>query len=352
VLGFVHVDVQRCAGNGRLSESTEYGHTSCSGATCLTQDAKTDCCIETADTGTGVHIDTCSYPSQSPNSDASDCIVSPNQCTTNADCNDLNSCTDDACVVVSGPDFCRFTPKALGTTCRPSAGVCDPAEVCDGTGADCPADQLSSAGTVCRGSAGVCDVQETCTGSSAACPANALAPSTTVCRGSAGACDVAENCTGSSAACPADALRPSSFVCRASGACAIRRKTATARLPPAPPMRRARRYAAPARASATPRRAATASTTRAPPMRSSRARWFAAVGGRVRPGGELHREQRRMPGGRAAVELGRMPRVRRGVRSGGELHRLECHLPAGCEEHGRLPPERGRVRRRARAATG
>src|SRR6185503_11009178 len=65
-------------------------HTQCNGPSCLTQDTKTDCCIEAGDTGNGVHIDTCSYPSQQPNSDASDCVVTPDQCSTNADCNDNN----------------------------------------------------------------------------------------------------------------------------------------------------------------------------------------------------------------------------------------------------------------------
>jgi hypothetical protein len=54
----------------------------------------------------------------------------------------------------------------------------------------------------------VCDVAENCTGSGANCPADAFAPSSTVCRPSSGTCDLAESCTGTSATCPADTGQP------------------------------------------------------------------------------------------------------------------------------------------------
>jgi len=66
---------------------------------------------------------------------------------------------------------------------------------------------------VCRASAGPCDVAENCTGTGPSCPANSFASSSTVCRASAGPCDVAENCTGSSAACPADMIKGSGASC-------------------------------------------------------------------------------------------------------------------------------------------
>ncbi|HEY2775008.1 MAG TPA: hypothetical protein VGK20_13255 [Candidatus Binatia bacterium] len=101
--------------------------------------------------------------------------------------------------------------------CRPSSGVCDlGAETCDGTSNNCPADQAAPAGTLCRASLGVCDPAETCNGTSSQCPADAR--STALCRPSAGVCDPAETCDGSAAACPGDAK--SSAVCRASlGVC-------------------------------------------------------------------------------------------------------------------------------------
>jgi hypothetical protein len=114
------------------------------------------------------------------------------------------------------------TRVAAGTVCRTSTGICDAAEACTGDSAACPADALSPSGTVCRASTGVCDVVEACTGSSAACPADALSPSGTLCRGSADVCDVAETCNGASAACPADARAASGTVCRAaSGVCDV-----------------------------------------------------------------------------------------------------------------------------------
>src|SRR5262249_2099392 len=72
--------------------------------------------------------------------------------------------------------------------------------------APCPTDAFLPSSTVCRASAGVCDTAESCTGTGAACPTNAFLPSSTVCRASAGGCDVVESCTGSSASCPSDTL--------------------------------------------------------------------------------------------------------------------------------------------------
>ena len=80
--------------------------------------------------------------------------------------------------------------------------------------------QFRTSGTSCRPSAGVCDVQENCTGSSATCPANGFVSSSVVCRAaSGGVCDAAENCTGSSAACPPDVFLNSSVTCRPSAGC-------------------------------------------------------------------------------------------------------------------------------------
>src|SRR5439155_9679870 len=83
------------------------GHDHCTGADCLTRDTRISCCIEPGDTAGGVHIDTCSYPSQQPNSDPSDCVVTPNQCNSDTDCNDNNVCTLDQCVSEGpGGKFC------------------------------------------------------------------------------------------------------------------------------------------------------------------------------------------------------------------------------------------------------
>lgn len=66
-------------------------------------------------------------------------------------------------------------------------------------------DAFKSAGSVCRASAGVCDVAETCSGSGAKCPDNNYKPKSAPCRASTRECDRAESCTGASASCPKDA---------------------------------------------------------------------------------------------------------------------------------------------------
>jgi cysteine-rich repeat protein len=131
------------------------------------------------------------------------------------DCDDGNTTNGDCC-----SSSCHF--ESAGTTCRPSAGVCDVAETCTGASAPCPANAFVSSGTVCRSSAGVCDVAESCTGSSASCPADGFVPSGTLCRSLAGVCDVEDKCNGASAQCPANAFVPSGTVCRSSaGVCDV-----------------------------------------------------------------------------------------------------------------------------------
>lgn len=139
-----------------------------------------------------------------------------------ANCDDGNACTVDTVVTSGGSASCQHTPVAAGTVCRAAVGGCDAAEVCNGTGAACPADGLALVGTVCRAAAGSCDVAETCNGTSSACPSDGFSPGSTVCRPAAGVCDVAESCTGLSGACPADGYLASGTLCRpATGACDV-----------------------------------------------------------------------------------------------------------------------------------
>jgi len=144
------------------------------------------------------------------------------------DCGDLVLTPDEQCDLGAGngaAGSCCTASCAFGTTslqCRPSAGVCDPAETCSGSSAACPADAKSS--SVCRPSAGVCDVAESCNGTDNNCPAQGFVMGGTPCRVSTGVCDPAEACTGSSAACPADAkstaeCRPSAGACDVAESC-------------------------------------------------------------------------------------------------------------------------------------
>ncbi|MCX8073597.1 MAG: hypothetical protein N3C12_14295, partial [Candidatus Binatia bacterium] len=128
-----------------------------------------------------------------------------------------------ACDVVEFCDgaspTCPFDAKSTAL-CRASAGVCDVAEFCNGVDNDCPPNQFLNASTVCRSSQGVCDPAEYCTGTAAGCPIDQK--STAVCRPAAGDCDIAESCDGVSNDCPADVLRPSTYTCRAaSGVCDV-----------------------------------------------------------------------------------------------------------------------------------
>jgi hypothetical protein len=122
----------------------------------------------------------------------------------------------EACSVAARADV-DGTCKVLGAsvTCRPAAGACDQADVCDGLNAGCPADAKVGAGTVCLASAGACDPAERCDGLAGACPADLRLAAGTVCRAATGACDVAEVCGASDPACPADALVGAGAVCRA-----------------------------------------------------------------------------------------------------------------------------------------
>jgi hypothetical protein len=192
------------------------GNNACGGSNCLTQDTTLTCCVSQGDRGGagGVLIDACSYPSQQPNSDPSDCVVT-RDCKTDGVCGDNNACTVDTCNQVVG--VCVHTAGNAGATCRTGAGVCDVAETCTGSSIDCPADQFVQSG-VCRPATDVCDAPESCNGSGAGCPSDGVLPGG-VCRPSAGQCDVAESCNGSSKSCPTDGFAPNGTSCTDGSAC-------------------------------------------------------------------------------------------------------------------------------------
>ena len=113
------------------------------------EDTKASCSVNLDDFGEAGSnarlIDTCSYPSASPTSNAFDCIVY-NDCNTNADCNDGIDCTTDVC---DATKHCVLTP--VDSVC--SNGVyCDGAEFCQ-------------AGSGCvSGTAPVCPDNDSCNG--------------------------------------------------------------------------------------------------------------------------------------------------------------------------------------------
>lgn len=124
---------------------------------------------------------------------------------------DGNVCTLDQCNGVSA--VCQHPAGNAGAECRVSAGVCDPAEMCDGVGTSCPMDAKSPNGTACTDDGNVCTVDQ-CDGSSNACQHTA-APGGTVCRASTGECDPQETCSGTS--CPGDTMSMAGTACTADG---------------------------------------------------------------------------------------------------------------------------------------
>src|SRR5207244_11687550 len=84
---------------------------------------------------------------------------------------DGNACTLDHCDGTSVA--CQHPPASAGTVCRLAVAPCDVAEVCDGTGGNCPGGSFLSAATECRPAAGPCDVAEFCPGNGPTCPLDA-----------------------------------------------------------------------------------------------------------------------------------------------------------------------------------
>lgn len=115
-----------------------------------------------------------------------------------------------SCAAVGFVGTC--TPLAANTSCRPSGGICDSQEVCDGTAGTCPPDTLEPATTVCRPSGGSCDLAEQCTGAGAACP-----PDTLVANGTA--CDDDDTCTQSDVCQAGTCVGGNPVICMASDEC-------------------------------------------------------------------------------------------------------------------------------------
>ena len=196
------------------------GNHQCHGTDCDATDTAASCCIQPSDVGGGTAVltDVCSFPSQQPNSDPSDCIIHvTRECTVDADCDDGHACTVDTC---NASGSCVHTAAASGTVCRAAAGLCDLDETCNGTDVDCPADAKVPAGTICAAASDVCENDSICDGSTDTCAPKTFKPDTTVCHASTGVCDPEETCTGSSAACPTDVKLGAGTVCNAaSGVC-------------------------------------------------------------------------------------------------------------------------------------
>jgi hypothetical protein len=143
------------------------------------------------------------------------------ECTSNTECDDGNPCSIDTCVTLVAPlsgRKCVYTPAQDAKVCRPSAGICDEPERCDGARTVCPDDLFNTGSVMCRDSTGVCDVAERCDGTAATCPRNRFAGNETICRPSVSACDAPDRCDGGSVTCGPDLNQTFGVVCRAATA--------------------------------------------------------------------------------------------------------------------------------------
>ncbi len=117
--------------------------------------------------------------------------------------------------------------------CRPSVGVCDKEEICDGVSKDCPDDSYFDESYKCRSSNGKCDREEYCTGDSWLCPADTFAEGE-ICRESTSVCDVPEYCIGDSPHCPDDLFEVDK-VCREAAGLCDKEEFCTGESPECPP---------------------------------------------------------------------------------------------------------------------
>lgn len=100
--------------------------------------------------------DACTADTQCLSSACVDAVCCDTACGGGAT-NDCQACSVARGATTNG----TCAPLAGGTACRASAGVCDVAEVCDGSSPACPADARAADGTACPDGIG-CNGAETC----------------------------------------------------------------------------------------------------------------------------------------------------------------------------------------------
>src|SRR6184192_1439160 len=144
--------------------------------------------------GTTTGCDVCGYPGNPSHTQSSDghfVTVTLHRCGDGVVDTSLSETCDEGAANGSSSSCCDAACQLVlaGTVCRPSAGGCDPQEVCTGVSGSCPSDTRSPLGTVCRAPAGPCDQPEICDGLSAGCPNDVFLGSTSgsfVCRPAVG----------------------------------------------------------------------------------------------------------------------------------------------------------------------
>ncbi len=163
-------------------------------------------------------------------------------CTQDADCGDrCGVCTTGVCSVAPAStvckpskgicdqdDFCDGTNKDCPTAdlkfdsskvCLAKSDLCDLDDVCDGINVDCVGDKKVAPNTLCRAANGVCDVDDFCDGSHKECT-DGKAPTATLCLAQNGLCDLPDFCDGVQNSCPGDKKVAVNTLCRAAnGVC-------------------------------------------------------------------------------------------------------------------------------------
>ncbi len=138
---------------------------------------------------------------------------------------DDNNCTmTSTCVIVDGYPQCYGVDVLCVGVC--GDGILAQQEQCDhgssnGKVGDCCSSSctFASPAIVCRAITDVCDVAEYCTGSSAQCPPNFFATNATLCHPPSAVCDIPEYCTGFNASCPTDVWFPAGTPCNPNNNC-------------------------------------------------------------------------------------------------------------------------------------
>jgi formylglycine-generating enzyme required for sulfatase activity len=195
-----------CSGNGVCVEEDGVAYCSChegyAGAHCAS-------CDEEA----GYHLDAllleCTDDPCDPDpcadddarvcdSETGECVCPEGECDIEGECVPSGTQSPDHGCRICDPEQSKdsWSLAGSGTVCRPKAGECDEAEVCDGTGDDCPADVFLEAGEPCGSPAeSVCDHPDTCDGQGS-CEPNHEPPSTTCRDAVGGPCDQVDYCDG------------------------------------------------------------------------------------------------------------------------------------------------------------
>src|SRR5262249_25165006 len=120
-------------------------------------------------------------------------------------CGTQSTCEADHCSGVDGTCVQSFKTGV----CRPSTGVCDPAESCQPGNPNCPADVFSPASTAC-GTQGTCEADH-CSAVDATC-VTSFKPPTTQC-GNQTVCE-SDHCSGTDSTC-VPGFKPPSTSCNA-----------------------------------------------------------------------------------------------------------------------------------------